>query len=923
MENYALSMQGHFITEKVLNIPVWTASDIGRFIYVISLDRYFIGAASASIDDDGWAIIGLYNDTITDRYIDWDTNLDYVNDKISSINIPTMYSDTTTNIQIALDDIFDSISLLSSGDLISDGGILPRHIGFEAKDIKLPDDLIYFKFSPINPFPSIKDVLYELHLRTAKDLKLSSNTIFGQYFTGVDTSNVEQALISLEEYLSSYPSQFITIINPVPNPVIETSLQVCIDSIYGEIVNQKFTDLIDVPNTYGLQNQFVMTDGVGLLKYADIYGDMINVQYPSSTPTNVQLALNAIRSELDIIILGGPLDPLTRDLTTINASNVIYDNSVGVTSMANVDDILDYLLTHAYTISRKPTAVDITCTGIGSSPPQSNNVQSALEHLQDYLNQAIGLIPSCLKASDIYYNSIKGQLNVDSSLDYLFTNDLKILALENCCTVNTSKINKQKVYFTSYSIDSNFNPCGGFPISLSFDFSNWYLDYKLNFNPDVINNFIVVPIIQLNSFVVPNAYQKFKCSSWSNPNPADPLFPGNCLSENFVEPIHVTWPPKMVLSQFEEKEAGTLGEYAYVYYNSGPVQYLDPDKKWTFELKLGTRSFEYGKRDFTIIESLRNTLPDRSYSTGGDASYTMLFFGFGTDSNSLLKILDSYCVTPCLYPSTGTHSAPVLFKLTINFIGVGSVTGTGPGLSFTCIKDDNFNFANGTVIVLLATSVTTTFVKWAGVAVIVGNSCTVTLNSDITVTVEFAAIIYLLTTLIAPTGGGIISSSDSTIICGLVCSYSYTTGTIVSLTATYNSGYDFVEWTGDHPSPDTEIHVTMDKIKTVTANFIVSSTPSVLLNIVMTPAIGGTVTSADGKINCTTAVMIPPVPSNCSATYTTNVPNLALTITPNSLYKIDTIDGVISGSIVAVTITRNIDITGTGVVVNIVFALIP
>jgi hypothetical protein len=161
MENYALSMQGHFITEKVLNIPVWTASDIGRFIYVISLDRYFIGAASASIDDDGWAIIGLYNDTITDRYIDWDTNLDYVNDKISSINIPTMYSDTTTNIQIALDDIFDSISLLSSGDLISDGGILPRHIGFEAKDIKLPDDLIYFKFSPINPFPSIKDVLYQ------------------------------------------------------------------------------------------------------------------------------------------------------------------------------------------------------------------------------------------------------------------------------------------------------------------------------------------------------------------------------------------------------------------------------------------------------------------------------------------------------------------------------------------------------------------------------------------------------------------------------------------------------------------------------------------------------------------------------------------------------------------------------------------
>jgi len=642
MESYNLVMKGKFTTEKVENIPVWKQSDVGRIIYVTSIDKYFIGCESVNIDDDGWAIIGLYSDSIINKHVNWDENLEYIDGKISSLNIPTIYGDSTTNIQNSLDIIYENILDLSSGTLLGDEKVLARHIGFNADDIPIINNDLYFNGND----PSIEDALNQLYLRTAKDIKLSDNTLFGDSI-GLDVkSNLEDTLIELEKYLINYPSSNIVINNPLdPSKLI--SLQICIDALYGLIQNKKLTNLLDTPIDYGVQNQFLRTNGINKFEYSDIYGDLINVQYPVGTTTTVQNALMTIYTQIENLSLGLPTDPISRDITQINAKNVIFDDTLSSGKGDNVETVLNYLLVHSYTASNPPKAIDIKSTGIGAT----DNIQAALEHLQEYLNQTIGLIPSCLKASDIYYNSIQSHTNVDSSLDYLFDIIPKINEIEICCDNATSKLNKYKIYYTSYNITSDFNPNGGFPVSISFDFSNWYNDYKNNFNPDVGNNFIVIPIIQLNSFVVTNVYQKYRCDDWSITDPTATGYPGVCLGDIYSLAINEEWPPKPSTASLDFYEAGTLGEYSYIYYKAGPTKYLDPDRKWSFSIDIGTSAYAYGKRDFTKTKSERDKVLDTSYSTGGDASYTILFFGYGFDSNSILKILDSYCSTPCFYPT--------------------------------------------------------------------------------------------------------------------------------------------------------------------------------------------------------------------------------------------------------------------------------
>ena len=820
MDSYNLRMRGNFITEKVLSLPTWSLKDAGRIIYVETVDRYFIGARSLSEDSDGWIPIGFYPNCITKEYINWDTDLQGGN-KISSKNIPTLYLDTTTDIQTAIEDITDNIALLSNGTILLDNSIKARHIGFNSKDILIDNSNLYF--TGLNP--SVQDALDELFLKTADKIKLSPNTNFGSIFGLQNIISIESALVSLEEYLSQYPSNNIIVNDPSINS--DVSLKMCLDNLYGLIKSLKFTDLIDTPSTYGLQNQFIITDGNDKILFTDLYGNLINVQYPYNTPTTLQNALNSIRTELDNIVTGTPIDPISRDITTIEAKNVLYDDSAS-SGMNNVDDVLDFLLLHGYSSNRPPTATNVTCSGIGTT----TNVQAALEHLQEYLNQAIGLIPSCLKASDIYYNSVKGHVDVDASLDYLFDRNTLLETLQECCDSNKSSISKHKVYFTSYQVDAIYSPCGGFPVSLTFDFTNWYEDYKLNYNPNVGDNFIVVPIVQITSFVIPNAYQKYKCDSWSNPDPNDPLYPGECTTDPYESAVHTTWPPKPTLTSIDYYEAGTMGEYSYVYYHAGPVSYLDNHKKWKFTIEVGSRAYSYGKRDFSKTETQRNSEADRSYSTGGDIQYNILFFGFGTDENSLVKVLDSYCVTPCIadFGCSKTRSEPIPITLTIDFQGTGSgtVTGIGQNIDFKCTGDCSKTYSAGTKIKLTAyQSTDSTFVNWEGDATINGAVADVVLDVSKTLKVTFNKAGYIVAVSKSPIDGGTVISDDGKINCGLTCSYEYSPNSSISLSSSPASGYVFDKWVVDGTETTTNpLPLTIKSSKNITAIFKTGSIPT-------------------------------------------------------------------------------------------------
>ncbi len=102
------------------------------------------------------------------------------------------------------------------------------------------------------------------------------------------------------------------------------------------------------------------------------------------------------------------------------------------------------------------------------------------------------------------------------------------------------------------------------------------------------------------------------------------------------------------------------------------------------------------------------------------------------------------------------------------------------------------------------------FASWGG-ACSGSGACQVTMDADKSVTANFtAAPTYVLTTAVNPTSGGTITPSAGT--------HTYTSGTVVNVTVSPASGYQFDSWSGACTGTGA-CSVTMDADKSVTANF--------------------------------------------------------------------------------------------------------
>ncbi|MBI4676690.1 MAG: hypothetical protein HY748_03835 [Elusimicrobia bacterium] len=78
---------------------------------------------------------------------------------------------------------------------------------------------------------------------------------------------------------------------------------------------------------------------------------------------------------------------------------------------------------------------------------------------------------------------------------------------------------------------------------------------------------------------------------------------------------------------------------------------------------------------------------------------------------------------------------------------------------------------------------------------------------------------YSLTVTKAGVGAGSVTSSPLGIACGAICSADFNSGTVVTLTASPNSGYVFGGWSGEGCSGTGACVVTMDAARSVTATF--------------------------------------------------------------------------------------------------------
>ncbi|MCX7956891.1 MAG: hypothetical protein N2643_03225 [Endomicrobia bacterium] len=163
--------------------------------------------------------------------------------------------------------------------------------------------------------------------------------------------------------------------------------------------------------------------------------------------------------------------------------------------------------------------------------------------------------------------------------------------------------------------------------------------------------------------------------------------------------------------------------------------------------------------------------------------------------------------------STGTQTYTL--SVVINPTGAGSVSLNPAGGTYNA----------GTVVTLTATANTGyTFSSWAGDATGTTNPTTVTMNANKVVIANFTqsggggggggGTTYTLTVTVSPSGAGSVSLNPA--------GGTYNAGTVVTLTASANTGYTFSGWSGAVTGTSNPTTVTMDSNKSVTATFTTS-----------------------------------------------------------------------------------------------------
>jgi uncharacterized repeat protein (TIGR02543 family) len=217
--------------------------------------------------------------------------------------------------------------------------------------------------------------------------------------------------------------------------------------------------------------------------------------------------------------------------------------------------------------------------------------------------------------------------------------------------------------------------------------------------------------------------------------------------------------------------------------------------------------------------------------------------------------------------------------LTVGSDGTGSGSVTSSPLGIDCPGGPCLNvFDGGSQVTLTATPAAgSQFTGWTGGGCGTDPTCTVTMNSDLTVTATFGpAVVVKHTLAVAPagTGSGNITSSSGGISCPGSCSASLDSGTQVTLTATASAGSTFAGWSGGGCSGTGTCVVTLSSDQSITATFAPASTSPLTASLTVNRAGNGSghVHASAGPISC---------PGTCSETVGLGA-TVTLTATPDA-----------------------------------------
>ena len=211
--------------------------------------------------------------------------------------------------------------------------------------------------------------------------------------------------------------------------------------------------------------------------------------------------------------------------------------------------------------------------------------------------------------------------------------------------------------------------------------------------------------------------------------------------------------------------------------------------------------------------------------------------------------------------------------LTVNIVGSGVVTPTSG------------SYISGTVVPLTATAATGwSFAGWSGALGTATNPTTLTLNGNKVITATFTQDRYTLTT--ATVGNGAIGLQPT--------QASYLYGTVVTATATANSGWRFSGWQGAATGSSNPVTLTMTSNQALTATFTANPTYTLTVNVVGS----GVVTPTTSSYPAGTTVTIT-VTANCGWRFSGWSGDLSGNTNPTTL----TLDGnkTITATFTAVT----------------------
>ena len=181
------------------------------------------------------------------------------------------------------------------------------------------------------------------------------------------------------------------------------------------------------------------------------------------------------------------------------------------------------------------------------------------------------------------------------------------------------------------------------------------------------------------------------------------------------------------------------------------------------------------------------------------------------------------------------------------------------------------------------------FTHWSGGLSGTNPTETVTVNSNLNIVANFAAAQYTFNATSA--GNGSVAWTPQKALYGL--------GEVVTVTATPNSGYTFVGWTGDRVSTDNPLDVTIDGDTSITAHFI----PIVYYTLTLN-AVGGGTATAD-----------PTLAQYPAGTVVT------LTATPDAQKRFAGWSGGVTGTVNPTQVTINSNMTVTATFVDDVYPI--